>query len=117
MMNLIQSAKSTIRMPVIVGLLLLPVGIALRCILAAGTDFAVGDAFIGFRFAEQFAQRLDLTRIVIAGDPVPDLLSRLYGGYHHFGKELRWTAPGYSLDDKQYVRMYLDQAVRNYYNK
>jgi len=81
MMNLIQSAKSTIRMPVIVGLLLLPVGIALRCILAAGTDFAVGDAFIGFRFAEQFAQGHGLvfnTGELVGGNTSP-LFSILMG--------------------------------------
>ena len=35
--------------------LLVAAGVALRAALYAATDFSVGDAFIGFRFAEQFA--------------------------------------------------------------
>ena len=68
-------------------------------------------------FADNYGQKMISTRIVIAGDPIPGLLPRLYGGFHHFGKEIKWTAPGYAMDDKHFVRMYLDQAIRFYYDK
>ncbi|MEI7900045.1 MAG: hypothetical protein WCK89_07320 [bacterium] len=45
---------SFMRPQVLIGCLLLFIGILLRCILAAGTDFTISDAFITFRFAEQF---------------------------------------------------------------
>lgn len=74
---------------------------------------AVGNA----AFAEKYSPALDLTRVVVAGDPIPDALQRIAGGFQQFGHEIRWKIDGYTFDEKHYPYIYLDCAVKNYYDK
>jgi len=74
---------------------------------------AVGNA----AFAEKYSPALDLTRVVVAGDPIPDALQRIAGGFQQFGSEIRWKIDGYTFDEKHYPYIYLDCAVKNYYDK
>lgn len=73
---------------------------------------AVGNA----AFAKKFAPTLKLTRIVISGDPVSGVLQTLVGGYHQFGHKIKWSLPA-SADDPHRLPLYLDLAIKNYYDK
>jgi len=73
---------------------------------------AVGNA----AFAEKFNAVLNLTRVVIAGDPVVTLLQGLVGGYRQFGKEVKYKLHP-MLDDPHYIAAYVDAAMKNYYDK
>ena len=68
-------------------------------------------------FAEKYSPALDLTRVVVAGDPIPDALQRIAGGFQQFGQEVRWKIDGFTFDEKHYPYIYLDCAVKNYYDK
>lgn len=68
-------------------------------------------------FAEKYEQDLEQIRVVVAGDPIPDLLKVFTRGYQHFGREIRWTTSGYTFDEKHYPNIYLDSAIKNYYDK
>ena len=74
---------------------------------------AVGNA----AFAEKYSPALDVTRVVVAGDPIPDALQRIAGGFQQFGREIRWKIDGYTFDEKHYPYIYLDCAIKNYYDK
>jgi len=73
---------------------------------------AVGNA----AFADKFVPLLNLTRIVIAGDPVVTALQGLVGGYRQFGKELKFKLPE-TLEDPHNIAGYLDVAMKNQYDK
>ncbi|VBB08957.1 lipase (class 3) [Lucifera butyrica] len=73
---------------------------------------AVGNA----AFAAKFAPTLNLTRIVISGDPVTGVLQDLIGGYKQFGREIRWFLPDYA-DQPHRVTEYVDLALKNYFDK
>lgn len=73
---------------------------------------AVGNA----AFAAKFAPALRLTRVVHSGDPVTGILQTLVGGYHQFGREIKWTSSGLG-DDPHRLAGYLDSAIKNYYDK
>ena len=68
-------------------------------------------------FAQEFAPVLNLTRIVISGDPVTGILQQLVGGYEQFGRQIRWEMPDNMLDNPHKVTDYLDLAIKNYYQK
>jgi len=68
-------------------------------------------------FAEKYEQELEQIRVVVAGDPVPGLLQVFTHGYQNFGREIRWTTSGYTFDEKHYPNIYLDCAIKNYYDK
>ena len=67
-------------------------------------------------FVQQYDNKFPLTRIIVSGDPIPQALRRVYGGYRHFGKEIVWTVPDalkpYIPHD---IPVYLDIAVKKYY--
>lgn len=67
-------------------------------------------------FADKYSPLLDLTRVVVAGDVIPDLLKIFVRGYRQFGREIRWTTSGYTFDEKHYTNIYLDCAIKNYYD-
>ena len=73
---------------------------------------AVGNA----AFAEKFGPALNLTRIVIAGDPIVTALQGLVGGYRQFGKEVKFKLPE-TLDDPHNISGYLDVVMKNQYDK
>ncbi len=71
---------------------------------------AVGDQ----SFAERFDGRLKLTRITASGDPIKKALKKL--GYVHVGNELKYT-PAKSVEHFRHkMAVYLDCALRNYYD-
>jgi len=73
---------------------------------------AVGNA----AFAEKYSSLLNLTRVVIAGDPVVTALQGLVGGYRQFGKEIKFKLPE-TLEDPHKIAGYLDVAMKNHYDK
>lgn len=74
---------------------------------------AIGNA----AFAEQFGDKINLTRIVNHGDPVPSALKDMVGGYQHFGKNVIWTLPESSVRFPHEMVVYLDEAIKKYYIK
>jgi len=74
---------------------------------------AVGNA----TFAEKFSSDLNVLRVVVAGDPIPDLLKIFVRGYRQFGREILWKTSGYTFDEKHYPNIYMDCAIKNYYDK
>lgn len=73
---------------------------------------AVGNA----AFAAKYEPVLNLTRIVIEGDPVTGVLQTLVGGYRQFGREIRWHLP-FTTDRPHHIAEYVDLALKNYYDK
>lgn len=73
---------------------------------------AVGNAV----FAAQFAGTLNLTRVVIAGDPVTGVLQTLVGGYKQFGREVLWDLPA-TADQAHRLAEYGDLAIKKYYDQ
>ncbi len=68
-------------------------------------------------FAREYSPRLDLTRVVIAGDPVTGVLQKLVGGYHQFGREIIWRRSALFEQGPHAVEEYMDLAMKNYYDK
>lgn len=63
-------------------------------------------------FAENYSDKIDLTRVVMSGDIVKKSLTAL--GYVHFGKVVTYTPPKtYKLSEHKMI-VYLDEAIRNY---
>ena len=78
---------------------------------------ALGSPTVGNEaFAQLFDNKMPLTRIVVAGDPVPQALRKVFGGYRHFGREIVWPLPE-TL--KNYIPhempVYMDIALKRYY--
>ena len=73
---------------------------------------AVGNA----AFAEKFAPLLNVTRVVIDGDPVTGALQTLVGGYKQFGREIKWKLSD-SAQGFHNMTGYVDIALKNYYDK
>jgi hypothetical protein len=71
---------------------------------------AVGNA----AFAARFEPVLNLTRIVISGDPVTGVLQALVGGYKQFGREIMWDNP--VSDQPHDMADYADLALKRYYD-
>ncbi len=68
-------------------------------------------------FSRQFAPKLDLTRVVIAGDPVTGILQKMVGGYRQFGRELVWQRSALFEKGPHAMAEYLDLAMKNYYDR
>ncbi|MBP2636832.1 MAG: lipase class 3 [Firmicutes bacterium] len=73
---------------------------------------AVGNA----AFADKFAPLLNVTRVVIDGDPVTGALQTLVGGYKQFGREIKWKLSD-SAQGFHNMTGYVDIALKNYYDK
>ena len=67
-------------------------------------------------FAAQFAGILNLTRVVISGDPVTGVLQTLVGGYKQFGREVLWELPA-TADQPHSLAEYGDLAIKKYYDE
>jgi hypothetical protein len=67
-------------------------------------------------FAEKYSPILDLKRVVLKGDVIPNLLKIFVRGYRQFGREILWTAPGLTFDAKHYPNIFMECAVKNYYD-
>ncbi len=67
-------------------------------------------------FADQFGSQINLTRVVIQGDPVRNVLQNISGGYAQFGSQEVWRR-NRNVDKKRHsITVYLDSAIRNYYD-
>lgn len=73
---------------------------------------AVGNA----AFAAKVSSMLNLTRVVISGDPVTGLLQSLVGGYKQFGREAEWDMPANTYQPHSMTE-YVDLVIKNYYDK
>ena len=73
---------------------------------------AVGDK----SFARHYHSRMNLTRIVIDGDPVKSVLQSMSGRFAQFGATVKWTENRNSERFAHDMTVYLDQALRNYYD-
>ena len=67
-------------------------------------------------FANAFGSRLHLTRITMQGDPVPDSLINLVGGYRQFGREIKWDMPGEIDKSPHAIAVYSDVAMKRYFD-
>ncbi|WP_346353134.1 lipase family protein [Azotosporobacter soli] len=74
---------------------------------------AVGNA----AFAEKEKNVIRLQRFINKGDPVPYALTQLVGGYQQFGPEEHWEVPKKLEDRPHSMAVYLDYAMKNYYDK
>lgn len=68
-------------------------------------------------FSRQFSPKLDLTRVVIAGDPVTGILQKLVGGYRQFGREVVWQRSALFEKGPHAMAEYLDLAMKRYYDQ
>ncbi|WP_378956501.1 lipase family protein [Pelosinus sp. sgz500959] len=68
-------------------------------------------------FRQRFDPILNVTRVVMKGDPITQVLQKLVGGYEQFGQEIRWKAPEGEMSDSHQITSYLDLAIKNYYQK
>ena len=73
---------------------------------------AVGDE----RFARRYESKMNLTRIVMEGDPVAAVLQSLGTRYVQFGQKERWQQNRSSERFEHEMIVYLDDALRNYFN-
>ncbi len=73
---------------------------------------AVGDK----RFARRYETRLNLTRVVMVGDPVAAALQSLGTRYVQFGQKERWQQNRSSERFEHEMVVYLDDALRNYFH-
>lgn len=67
-------------------------------------------------FADAFASRLQLTRITMKGDPIPDSLVNLVGGYRQFGREIKWDMPRQVDKLPHAMAVYGDVAMKQYFD-
>lgn len=68
-------------------------------------------------FADTYGKSISLDRIVIKGDPVKSSLQGLSGGYTQFGETKIWQENRNSDKFKHAMVVYLDAALRNFYDK
>ncbi|AIF52756.1 lipase family protein [Pelosinus sp. UFO1] len=68
-------------------------------------------------FRQKYEPLLHLTRVVATGDPVTQALQKLVGGYEQFGREIRWQVPTLENPGPHQITLYLDLAIKNYYQK
>ena len=73
---------------------------------------AVGDG----AFAKRYAPRMNLSRVVISGDPVKSVLQSLSGRFAQFGDKVKWSENRNSERFAHEMVVYLDQALRNRYS-
>ena len=65
-------------------------------------------------FARAYEHKMNLTRVVIDGDPVKSVLQSLSGGFVQFGQRVTWEKNHNSERFAHDMVVYLDQALRNY---
>lgn len=73
---------------------------------------AVGNA----AFRREYEAKMNLTRVVMHGDPIARVLQDLVGGYVQFGKQINWNTDK-AFDQGHEMALYLDVAMKNYYKK
>lgn len=73
---------------------------------------AVGDE----RFARRYETKMDLTRVVMDGDPIAAALQSLGTRYVQFGRKERWQQNRSSARFEHEMVVYLDDALRSYFH-
>lgn len=68
-------------------------------------------------FAEKHGKRVDLSRVVIEGDPIEKTLQAFVGGYTQFGNEIKWRENRNVYKRSHSIVVYADSAIRNFYDK
>lgn len=67
-------------------------------------------------FAKQYGSKINLTRVVIQGDPAKGILQAVAGGYTQFGKQSIWKE-NHNMDKQSHAMVvYVDSAIRNFYD-
>lgn len=67
-------------------------------------------------FARTYGDNIYLDRVVIAGDPVKSVLQAISGDYVQFGTAKEWQANRNSEKFKHEMVVYVDAALRNFYD-
>lgn len=68
-------------------------------------------------FADIYGRNINLRRIVLSGDPVQGALQGISGGYTQFGDKVVWRRHNTLKNFKHEIAVYLDAAMRIYYDK
>jgi hypothetical protein len=68
-----------------------------------------------FAFSEYVGHSLNLTRVINYGDPIPNFLLHIPGGYTQFGREIAWETPDDLDSSPHQINVYLDSAIKRYY--
>jgi hypothetical protein len=68
-----------------------------------------------FAFSEYAGHSLNLTRVINYGDPIPNFLLHIPGGYTQFGREIAWETPDDLDSSPHQINVYLDSAIKRYY--
>jgi pimeloyl-ACP methyl ester carboxylesterase len=74
---------------------------------------AVGNA----AFHHEFEAKMNLTRVVMHGDPITRVLQDAVGGYEQFGKQVNWNTTDKAFGQAHEMALYLDVAMKNFYKK
>ncbi|MBR1647201.1 MAG: lipase family protein [Selenomonadaceae bacterium] len=70
---------------------------------------------IGSRaLADEYKDKLDLTRVVIKGDIIESTTRAL--GFKEFGNVIKWEPAGSTTQNEHKMAVYLDCAIRDYYS-
>lgn len=64
-------------------------------------------------FAAEFAPVMNLTRVVMSGDPFTGILQKLVRGYKQFGRKILWESQG---EQSHELTEYTDRAIKMYYD-
>lgn len=67
-------------------------------------------------FADIYGSQINLRRIVLRGDPIQGALQGITGGYTQFGDKVVWQRHQNLNKFKHEIAVYLDSAMRNYYD-
>lgn len=68
-------------------------------------------------FVDKYKDSIKLTRVIVSGDIVPNMVQKVDGSYKQFGREIVRKKPDTAFVDKPH-RMYgyLDSVLKNYYD-
>ncbi len=67
-------------------------------------------------FVKKWGDKIHLTRVVMGGDPVRNLIQIVNRHYELFGKKVRYTPlPSYDNKIRHEMLLYADAAIRHYY--
>lgn len=67
-------------------------------------------------FAEQYGDKINLTRVVVSLDPIPGSLQAFFGGYKQFGKVKTFRISNKYADFQHPISLYFDLAMKNFYD-
>ena len=68
-------------------------------------------------FAEYFGSKLDVTRVVTRGDPLPLFPPKMIQGYSQWGRLVNWEMNDLPFYERHYKKKLLELALKKYYDK